>query len=119
MTAGRRILVLRLRPFGSGEDENGAAELVRAWIERERAAGAEITILASSATLRSFQGLDVTIWPDGAPNGVLRLLALVRRIAWGEFSAVYDFDGSRRTRAYRLFVRPCPPWHSAGDLKAL
>jgi len=119
MTAVRRILVLRVRSFGSFVGEKGAAERVRAWIERERATGAEITILASSATLASFQGLDVTIWPDGAPNGVLRLLALVRRIAWGEFSAVYDFDGSRRTKAYRFFVRPCPPWHSAEDLKTL
>ena len=119
MKTVRRILVLRLQPFGKLGSENGAAERVRVWIERERATGAEITILASSATLTSFQGLDVTVWPDGAPNGVLRLLALVRRISWGEFSAVYDFDGSRRTKAYRLFVRPCPPWHSAEDLKAL
>ncbi|MBL4863446.1 MAG: hypothetical protein JKY63_00890, partial [Rhodobiaceae bacterium] len=108
-----------LRPFGTLGSENEAADRVRAWIERERAAGAEITILASSATLASFQGLDVTIWPDGAPKGVLRLLALVRRIAWGEFSAVYDFDVSGRTRAYRCFVRPCPPWHRVEDLRTL
>lgn len=116
MTPARRILVLRLAPFDTLSTGNGSADPIRAWIEDAQATGADITVLASGASLAGFQGLGITLWPDGAPKGLLRLLALVRRIAWAEFSAVYDFDRSGRTRAYRFFVRPCPPWHSGEDL---
>ncbi len=72
--------------------------------------GDSVTVLASSETANMYADLPVTVWPDGAPRGVLRLLALVRRISWAQFAVIHDFDASRRTRAYRWFVRPTPPW---------
>lgn len=74
--------------------------------------GDRVTVLASSETARLYADVAVTVWPDGAPRGILRLLALVRRISWAQFTAIYDFDGSRRTNAYRWCVRPRPPWHA-------
>lgn len=73
--------------------------------------GERVTILASSQTASLYADLAVTVWPDGAPRGMLRLLALVRRISWAQFAAIYDFDVSRRTKAYRWCVRPRPPWY--------
>lgn len=81
------------------------------FIQELQARGDQVTILASSETAAIYADLAVTVWPDGAPRGILRLLALVRRIAWAQFAAIYDFDVSRRTKAYRCCVRPRPPWH--------
>lgn len=81
------------------------------FIQELQERGDQVTILASSQTATMYADLAVTVWPDGAPRGILRLLALVRRIAWAQFAAIYDFDVSRRTKAYRWCVRPRPPWH--------
>eukprot|EP00435_Cladocopium_sp_Y103_P077542 s1_g1281.t1 len=64
--------------------------------------------MASPETASFYANFEITTWPDGAPRGVLRLLALVRRISWGQFATIYDLDDSRRTRAYRWFIRPRP-----------
>jgi len=106
------VLAIHLEPDAAEGDP-------RAWVEQKLAEEAVVTILASSATSGLFADLPVTIWPDGAPRGILRLLALVRRISWGQFAAIYDFDGSRRTRAYRWFVRPCPPWYVSREAQPL
>ena len=98
------LLVMHLEPNSAGPDP-------RDWVKQQLAAGCAVTVLASAVTSPLFKDLPVTIWPDGAPRGLLRLLALVRRISWGQFAAIYDFDGSRRTRTYRWFIRPCPPWY--------
>jgi len=111
--AGRHVLILRLLSF----ETEGEAARVREWIELQVERGTQVTLLAASPSLPAFQGVSATIWPDGAANGLLRLLALVRRISWGSFSDIYDLDNSRRTRAFRWFVRPCPPWHSGLDEK--
>lgn len=81
------------------------------FIQELQERGDQVTILASSQTATMYADLAVTVWPDGAPRGILRLLALVRRIAWAQFAAIYDFDVSRRTKAYRWCVRPSPPWY--------
>jgi len=103
------LLAIHLEP--SPPDLNALAPDPRDWVQQQLAAGHTVTILASQATAAHYRELPVTIWPDGAPRGILRLLALVRRISWGQFAAIYDFDSSRRTRTYRWFIRPCPPWH--------
>ncbi len=100
----RSLLVIHLEPNPAKTDPCD-------WVRQQLAAGHSVTVMASAATAPLFRDLPITIWPDGAPRGILRLLALVRRVAWGQFAAIYDFDGSRRTRAYKFFVRPCPPWH--------
>ena len=107
------VLVLRLTPF---ETEAEAAH-AREWVERQAERGSHVTLLAAGPSLPAFQGLSATIWPDGATNGLLKLLALVRRISWGSFSDIYDLENSRRTKVFRWFVRPCPPWHSGLDEK--
>jgi len=103
MTASA-VLVIHL-----GTRENG--NKVLKFIEELREQGDSVTVLASSETASMYADLAVTVWPDGAPRGVLRLLALVRRISWAQFAAIHDFDASRRTKAYRWFIRPCPPWY--------
>lgn len=72
--------------------------------------GMAVTVMASPETAGLYANFEVPLWPDGAPRGVLRLLALVRRISWGQFATIYDFDNSPRTRAYRRFIRPRPRW---------
>jgi hypothetical protein len=109
----RRVLLIRLSAFENAAKEQQICE----WVQAELALKAEVIVLAANPSLAVFQGLDVKIWPDGATNGLLKLLGLVRRIAWGAFSDIYDLEMSARTRAYRWFVRPCPPWHSGPDLK--
>jgi len=103
MTA-QAILIIHL-----GQRKNG--DKVVKFIQELLAQGDSVTVLASSATSSIYGDLAVTVWPDGAPRGVLRLLALVRRISWAQFAAIHDFDASRRTMAYRWFVRPSPPWY--------
>ncbi|MEQ9143080.1 MAG: hypothetical protein RLO08_01855 [Parvibaculaceae bacterium] len=112
MGSPRRVLVLKLTPFADLEEK----ARLRSWISRETASGGDVTLLVTSASRVDFQGLEAAIWPDGAPRGLLRLLALMRRISWGAFDLVLDAEGSHRTRAYRPFVRPCPPWHSWNGL---
>lgn len=112
MGSPRRVLVLKLTPFADPAEK----ARLRGWIAREIESGADVTLLATSAARGDFAGLKMAYWPDGAPRGLLRLLALMRRISWRSFDLVLDAEGSRRTRAYRRFVRPCPPWHSWNGL---
>ncbi len=100
---GQPVLVIHLSVGGNPAEAHS-------FVEEISRGGTPVTVLASPETASFYANLGVTTWPDGAPRGALRLLALVRRIAWGQFATIYDFDDSRRTRAYRWFIRPRPRW---------
>ncbi|MCR9242225.1 MAG: hypothetical protein NXH87_12670 [Rhodobiaceae bacterium] len=102
--SAQAVLVIHL---GCRENSDAALKFVQELVER----GDSVTVLASSATASIYTDLAVTVWPDGALRGILRLLALVRRISWAQFAEIHDFDASRRTKAYRWFVRPSPTWY--------
>ena len=102
--SAQAVLVIHL---GCRENSDAVLRFVQELVER----GDSATVLASSETASIYADLAVTVWPDGAPRGFLRLLALVRRISWAQFAEIHDFDASRRTKAYRWFVRPSPTWY--------
>jgi hypothetical protein len=102
--SAQAVLVIHL---GYRENSDAVLRFVQELVER----GDSVTVLASSETANIYADLPLIVWPDGAPRGILRLLALVRRISWAQFSEIHDFDASRRTKAYRWFVRPSPPWY--------
>lgn len=102
--SAQAILIIHL---GNRENSDAVLKFVQELLER----GDSLTILASSETASIYADFAVTVWPDGAPRGFLRLLALVRRISWAQFAEIHDFDASRRTKAYRWFVRPSPTWY--------
>ncbi len=105
----RTILIIHL-------NNTAGVENIRAFIKDTLAEGTGVTVLASAETAKNYADLPVSVWPDGVPRGAFRLLALVRRISWGQFAAIYDFDDSLRTRAYRWCIRPCPVWHILSPL---
>ncbi len=100
---GQSVLVIHLN---LGADMAKAQKFVEDIVQ----GGATVTVLASSETASIYANFEVSTWPDGAPRGVLRLLALVRRISWGQFVTIYDLEDSPRSRAYRWFIRPRPRW---------
>ncbi|HBM89263.1 MAG TPA: hypothetical protein DD437_12015 [Rhodobiaceae bacterium] len=102
--SAQAIMIIHL---GNRENSDAVLKFVQELLER----GDSLTILASSETASMYADFAVTVWPDGAPRGFLRLLALVRRISWAQFAEIHDFDASRRTKAYRWFVRPSPTWY--------
>lgn len=102
------ILLIRLNPVSGAAAEARLRERVLAEIAR----GSAVTVLTTTRIAKLLDKMPVTLWRDGAPRGLLRLLELMRRLSWAQFSAIYDLDGSLRTRLYRYLVRPCPPWHS-------
>jgi len=101
------VLFIRLHPPGDEREKARILALITAQID----AGCMVTVLTTTPCRPIFASLPVTLWGDGAPRGLLRLLELMRRLSWAQFSAVYDLDGRFRVRAYKWFVRPCPPWH--------
>ncbi len=101
---GDPVLVIHL-----SADSSDAAKAL-SFVEEITRDGTPVIVMASAETASFYANSEVTTWPDGAPRGLLRLLALVRRISWGQFATIYDFDNSRRTRAYRRFIRPRPRW---------
>ena len=56
------------------------------------------------------------IWPEGTVRGVIRLLALLRRISWAGVSDIYDLEQNTFTRLVRLSVWPRPHWHKGAGL---
>ncbi|MEQ9520367.1 MAG: hypothetical protein RLN89_13110 [Parvibaculum sp.] len=103
----RSILFIRLRPLADRVEETRLRDRIMA----ETGEGTLVTVLTTTPAKGAFSGMEVTLWVDGAPKGLLRLLELMRRLSWAQFSAIYDVDGGFRVKAYKWLVRPRPPWH--------
>jgi|TARA_R110000824_G_scaffold118960_14_gene272241 hypothetical protein len=101
-TRARAVLVLLLAPRADAEDRLRA---VRAGI-----GDARIVLLTSPAAVARLSPLADEVWSEGLAHGPARFLALVRRISWMEFAAIYDCEGSFMTRFLRFCVWPRPKW---------
>lgn len=108
----RRVLAIWLGEGRAGPDntldkklDTGLAAL------RARHPGARIVLLTTPVHAGA-PGAD-EVWTDGRVRGTSGFLALVRRIAWSRFAAVYDLRPCGRSRIYRYLTRPRPPWNVA------
>lgn len=104
------VLLLRLRPWPEAEWQRKAGQIRAAHPE------AALFLLTAPEGARSApSGVFDETWQDGAPHGAFALLALMRRLSWASFAAIYDGEGTRRTGLYRRLVRPPPPWRGLPD----
>jgi hypothetical protein len=76
--------------------------------------GAKFILLVTPhlATQLRNAGMELEIWPDAQLRGILRFIALMRRISWAGAKHIYDLDQTVRTRLMRFLVWPRPHWHS-------
>jgi ADP-heptose:LPS heptosyltransferase len=109
-TMQRRILVIRLGALG---DLFLARDVFHA--VRLHHAADHITLLTRPAFAPIFRQTPWfdEVWPDSGPKfwQVVQWLELRRTLRAGNFSRVYDLQGTKRSRAYfRLFGSPPPEW---------
>lgn len=101
-TGTRSVLVLLLSPRADAEDRLRG---VRAEIGDGR-----LVLLTTPAAVARLSPLADEVWGEGLAHGPARFLALVRRISWMGFFAIYDCDGSFMTRFLGFCVWPRPHW---------
>ena len=89
---------------GVGLDEAALAAAIAALYPQ----ASSLTVLAAPAQQHHAAAAD-EVWVYG-PLGLRGALALVRRIAWRRFEAVYQPQPGRLPHL-RRFVRPRPAWH--------
>ena len=76
-----------------------------------QAPGDRLVVLTTPQYMGVCAGSAHQIWSDGAVRGGAGVLALVRRLSWAGFAAVYDPAPTIRSRLYRYLTNPRPPWH--------
>lgn len=113
----RRVLVIKLGALGD------FVQALRAMAEiRSAHADAHITLLTTApyADFARTSGLFDAIDADGRPDGLVRTLALARRLRAGRYDRVYDLQTSSRSSQYLyLFAPKLPEWSGVAPGAAL
>lgn len=98
------VLLLALSPVAQ-------TRLRAQWQNLRNAIGERPIVLLTAGSDLSLPDPAVEVWRDGARRGAGAFLALMRRLSWAGFDAVYDIDATFQTQIMRFCLWPRPKWH--------
>ncbi|MBI1262113.1 MAG: hypothetical protein GC184_10345 [Rhizobiales bacterium] len=78
---------------------------------REAEPAAHYVLLTGKALFQTPPDGIKTIWREADKRGAGAFLALMRRLSWQQFEAVYDLEASFLSGFMRFCLWPRPKWH--------